>query len=96
MRDISKVKTAAERERMNIPMCNRDKFDIELVSYLEEMALAGDERFAELAMKLWQRHQLMQRMDVSAAPPLLCKKINEGSEDYLNRCYQAGGYCNAW
>lgn len=96
MRDISRIRDAAARERMNIPMCNRDKFDTELVSYLEEMALAGDERFRELGENLWKRHQLMQLADVSSAPPLLCRKINEHGDDYLNRCYQAGGYCNAW
>lgn len=92
MRDLANVKEAIAKERRSLPTCNREKFDAEAASYLDEMEFADDATFQLLAAKLWQRTQMMKAHDLSAAPPLLCKKINETSDAYIERCYQAGGY----
>lgn len=95
MRDMAKIEESIARERMSIPTCNRTKFDAEAKSYLAEMVISDDRRFQQLASKLWERTQLMRQSDLSKAPPLLCRKVNETTAAYLERIYKEGGYCHA-
>lgn len=92
MRDISKIKTAVLSERMMMPACNSDKFMKEAESYLAEMTTADDERGKQLCDELWKRTCWLKEHGASTAPPLLCRRIGESNDDYLNRIYQEGGY----
>lgn len=79
--------------RMWIPEINREKFDIETRSFFAAMAEAGPERRREL-LEVWRgRAELLKRSrTVSHAPPMLCRIPGEPISDYVNRCYDAGGF----
>ena len=93
MRNLDSLRASITEQRVRIPLLNRKKFDAEVKSYLAEMEVASDERFNLLCEKLWQRTMWLQscRKAISA-PPLLCRKINESREAYLDRIYAEGGY----
>jgi len=95
MRDLSKVVAAVEREIRMMPKCNHRKFRIEVDSYLPDMADADDATFTRLAGKLWERTLMNRNRDTSAAPPLICRRPDESTEDYLCRIYNTGGYYHA-
>lgn len=92
MRDITNIQHAIIKERLSIPGCNVAKFNAEADSYLKEMEIADDTRFVLLCAKLWERTCWLRKMNALCVPPLLCQKLNEPKEDYLNRIYTAGRY----
>ena len=85
------MKTVIKEQRALVLPCNRESYDKVCQSYLEEIS----ERCFEtdkLQTELSYRIRRFQQKDLSMIPPLLCKKLGETSEEYVNRIYSVGGY----
>ena len=78
-------------ERRAVPQCNWKNYDTETRDYIDAI-LAEPERFEELSAKLWQRIQRFKQVDLSHIPPVLLRRRNETAREWINRCYNAGGY----
>jgi hypothetical protein len=77
--------------RQTIPSFNLANFDVEAADLLKWIERKPEHRDAITSM-FWDRVQLMRIKDVSKAPPCLINHDSETMEDYLARCYKAGGY----
>jgi hypothetical protein len=86
-----KLMAAIAGLRLSIPLCNHRNFDLEAASYVEAI-LAEPRRYRELTAMFWERIQDFQAVDKSHVPPALCRKNNEAAGEWLDRCYEKGGY----
>ena len=50
------------------------------------------EQFEVLTTALWNRIQRFKADDLSHIPPMLLRREGEKVGEWLNRCYNAGGY----
>lgn len=89
--EVGKEMAAA---RMWIPEVNRKKFDTETKSFHDAMRTAETaERFNALLDQWRSRAEwLRENPRASAAPPCLARQFGESNDQYMERCYQAGGF----
>ncbi len=74
--------------RCRIPAANLPKYKAETESFLEEIKKRPED-FKKLSAQLWERMKwLRDNIKACAAPPMLCRRINENREAWLDRCYR--------
>lgn len=78
-------------ERRKVPQCNWQNFDAETEDYIEAI-IEQPEQFEVLTAALWNRIQRFRAADLSHIPPMLLRREGEKAGEWLNRCYDAGGY----
>lgn len=92
--DLQKIGREMSASRMNVPLQNRRKFDIESKDFFNAIGRAirtgHDDRAAAL-LRQWETRVvwLTDEPRCFSAPPCLVREIGESREDYLNRCYDA-------
>ena len=87
MTDMEKT---IERYRSKALPCNLRNFDLTVSSFIEEIeARPFDDGLTE---ELFGRLADYARRIKSTVPPLLCHRPGESTREYLDRCYDAGGY----
>ena len=92
---MRKIGAEIVSQRMRVPVQNRSKFDVEsrdTFDAIGEANLAGDDEKVKKLLDRWMvRAEWMATVpSCYLAPPLLIRKVNETTEEYLNRCYEAG------
>lgn len=92
---MRKIGTEIASQRMRVPVQNRAKFDIEsrdTFEVIRKANLDGDNEKIKRLLNRWMfRAEWMERCaNCYLAPPMLIRKEYETTEEYLNRCYEAG------
>jgi len=77
--------------RQTIPTCNLKVFDAEAADLLKWLKAQPESREVYTGM-FWTNVQTLKARDVSKAPPCLVQYGGETADEYLARCYKAGGY----
>lgn len=78
-------------ERRKVPQCNWKNFDAETADYIDAI-IEQPEQFEILTAALWNRIQRFRAADLSHIPPMLLRREGEKVGEWVNRCYDAGGY----
>ena len=74
--------------RMNIPVQNRKKFDIELEDHFRNAPHADPGYRQKLQIRWMHRVEFLKNeYNCCHAPPCLIRQPGEKLSDYMNRCY---------
>ena len=86
------LKATASKIRTWVPSWHLDRFDIEMMSYVELVA-ERPELARVAAGEMWERTQRLQRKpEIPLGVPMLARPPEEAIDDWLGRCFDAGGY----
>lgn len=85
------IKTIIRQQSQKVFPVNLHSYYLVCVSYHREIKNRLFE-YETLTRELSDRIRGFQSQDKSCIPPLLCKRIGETSNEYLERCYRKGGY----
>ena len=85
------IKRVIKQQQQKVFPMNQKNYLKVCGSYLQEIR-KYPERYNFLTRRLSERILQFQSFDKSFLPPLLCKRIGESNNEYLNRCYKKGNY----
>ena len=83
------------RKRMEIPLMNRLKFDIETADFFEKMKAAPSSEVLEKLLADWRSRAkyLATEKRAFCAPARLLRKDGETAAEYLDRIYERSWKC---
>lgn len=91
--DLRKIGASMSAERLNVPIANIPKFDVESQDHFSAISRAvnsGNYDEAERIIAHWiDRVGWLKLPNSHVAPPCLIRKPGESMELYLKRCYEA-------
>ena len=91
---VEKFRHAYNSFIANIPTANRELYRIVFCDY-RLAVFAEPDRYEELTGELWAKMHELRDPRKQHTPPSLLKRRGESVDQWLDRCYQAGGYGNA-
>ena len=95
-KELDLIRQKILKNRMLIPMQNREKFDVESQRVFRAIELHGkmDASVSRL-LKLWDERVFFLSKIASChfAPPALIREHGESGIDYLKRCFDATERC---
>jgi len=95
-RELQEIGREMSVARMNVPLRNRPKFDVESREFFNALGSAvriGDDALADTLLDRWHSRVawLTNEPRCCAAPPCLIRRPDESAIDYINRCIDAKG-----
>ena len=92
--DLREIGRDMSIARMNVPIQNRPKFEIESKDFFNaigEAVRAGNDTRAAALLRRWESRVvwLTGEARCCAAPPCLVRRENESLQEYVDRCFDA-------